>query len=342
MTTVDTQTVTNPTELAERWLAKFDRALGRGDPSAAATLLEQDGIWRDILAFTWDLHTFEGSEQVEAALTESLATTKPKRFQVDYQTPPRYVERAGVEAIEAIFEFDTVVGRGRGVVRLVHDEIDQGDLRAWTLLTSLQELSGFEDHTGERRPRGGLYSNNFGGPNWLDQRTAARQYEDADPDVIIVGGGQAGLGLAARLGQLDVDTLIVDRAQRVGDNWRNRYHSLALHNEVWVTHLPYLPFPPTWPVYVPKDKLANWFEAYVESMEINFWTGTEFVKGEYNSGEQRWSVVLRNLDGTERIMHPKHVVMATGVSGIPNVPAVPGCNIVSAVRRGRRLRTVTS
>ena len=65
--------------------------------------------------------------------------------------------------------------------------------------------------------------------------------------------GQAGLTVAARLTVLGVDTLLVDRFERVGDNWRNRYHSLTLHNEVWVNDLPYMPFPPNWPVYVPKD-----------------------------------------------------------------------------------------
>ena len=92
--------------------------------------------------------------------------------------------------------------------------------------------------------------------------------------MIVVGGGQAGLSIAARLHQLGIDALIVDRHKRIGDNWRTRYHSLTLHNEVHVNHLPYLPFPPTFPVYIPKDKLANWFESYVEALELNFWTGT--------------------------------------------------------------------
>ena len=86
----------------------------------------------------------------------------------------------------------------------------------------------------------------------------------------MVGGGQAGLSIAARLTQLQVDTLIVDREPRIGDNWRKRYHALTLHNQVQVNHLPYMPFPPNWPTYIPKDKLAAWFEAYVESMELNY------------------------------------------------------------------------
>jgi cation diffusion facilitator CzcD-associated flavoprotein CzcO len=92
---------------------------------------------------------------------------------------------------------------------------------------------------------------------------------------------------------------------------------------VQVNHLPYMPFPPNWPVYIPKDKLANWFEAYVESMELNYWTGTEFESGAYDEAEGRWSVVLRRADGSKRVMHPRHVVMATGVSGIPNLPDIP-------------------
>ncbi|MFX6254479.1 NAD(P)/FAD-dependent oxidoreductase, partial [Acinetobacter baumannii] len=77
-------------------------------------------------------------------------------------------------------------------------------------------------------------------------------------------------------------TLIVDREQRIGDNWRKRYHALTLHNQVQVNHLPYMLFPPNWPTYIPKDKLANWFEAYVEAMELNFWTETEFEGGSYD------------------------------------------------------------
>lgn len=177
---------------------------------------------------------------------------------------------------------------------------------------------------GARRPRGDDYAATFGGENWLDRRRVAQEYADSSPEVLVVGGGQGGMSLAARLGQLGVDTLVVDRMQRVGDNWRRRYHSLALHNEVWVCHLPYLPFPPTWPVYVPKDMLADWFEAYARAIELNFRTGTEFVSGTYDERAQRWTVVLKRADGAERILHPGHLVLATGVSGIPKRPDLPG------------------
>jgi len=111
---------------------------------------------------------------------------------------------------------------------------------------------------------------------------------------------------------------------QVGDNWRLRYHALTLHNEVHVNHLPLLPFPPTWPVFIPKDKLANWFETYVDSLELNFWTGTELAGGTWDDKEGCWNVTLRKSDDSQRTMKPRHIIVATGVSGIPIWPDVPG------------------
>jgi len=154
-------------------------------------------------------------------------------------------------------------------------------------------------------------------------KAATPTSEPVETGVLVVGGGQAGLAIAARLTQLGVDTLIVDRWPRIGDNWRRRYHALTLHNQVQVNHLPYMPFPPNWPTYIPKDKLAGWFEAYAEIMDLNFWTGTEFAGGSYDQQAGAWSAALKRTDGTTRQMRPRHIVMATGVSGIPNLPDIP-------------------
>jgi putative flavoprotein involved in K+ transport len=233
------------------------------------------------------------------------------------------VTRAGTEVLEAIFAFESATGRGDGVVHLLPDPGDGDRLRAWTLLTALEELAGFEEHVGKARPTGDSYSRDFRGPNWLDLRQAAAAYEHRNPAALVVGGGQAGLSIAARLTQLDVDTLIVDRHARIGDNWRKRYHALTLHNQVQVNHLPYMPFPPNWPTYIPKDKLAGWFEHYAEAMELNYWTATEFTGGTYDDAAGCWHVELTLADGSTRELHPRHIVMATGVSGIPHVPEIP-------------------
>ncbi len=310
---------------AQNWLKQFEAALQSRDAAAAAGLFLLDGLWRDVLAFTWNLQTQSGHAAIEATLRQTLARTKPGNFRIPpKRTPPRWVTRAGTETIETIFEFETAFGLCHGVVRLVPDPAAPSRLLAWTLVTTLHELRGYEEAFKKRGAEAGDNSRDFGGDNWLDRLNKARRYDDRDPAVLVVGGGQAGLSIAARLNQLGVDTLIVDKHKRVGDNWRKRYHSLTLHNEVYVNHLPYLPFPPTFPVYIPKDKLANWFESYVENLELNFWTGTELAGGSYDEAAKQWRVTLRRSDGSERIIQPRHLVFATGVSSIPSTPDVPG------------------
>ncbi|GAA0569238.1 NAD(P)/FAD-dependent oxidoreductase [Craurococcus roseus] len=307
------------------WLEAFGAALARQDTPAAAGLFLDDAHWRDVLAFTWRLQTVSGAAAIAEALRRTLAEAKPTGFRPHpARTPPRKVVRAGTEATEAFFAFDTASGPAEGVLRLVPDPFAPAGARAWTLLTALAGLRGQGEGSGTPRPAEPDYSRDFGGDNWLDKRGKAHAYADRDPAVIVVGAGQAGLSVAARLGALGVDTLVIDRQARVGDNWRKRYHSLTLHNEVHVNHLPYMPFPPTWPVFIPKDKLANWFEAYAESLELNVWTGTELAGGAYDEAERRWRVTLRRVDGTERTMRPRHLVFATGVSSIPRTPKLPG------------------
>ncbi|MEA2898653.1 MAG: hypothetical protein QOJ84_4268 [Bradyrhizobium sp.] len=308
----------------EHWLAQFESALAKPGGGALESLFHSDSYWRDVLALTWDFRTVNGANAIVSELKAHAGRARPAGFAVDPdRVAPRNVTRAGTPSIEAIFRFETAVGRGTGMLRLVPDASDGNTLKAWTLLTTLDELKGFEEQAGRSRPKGHSYSRDFRGPNWLDLRKSAAEYAGRDPVVLVVGGGQAGLSIAARCKQLQIDTLIVDREARVGDNWRNRYHALTLHNQVQVNHLPYMPFPPNWPTYIPKDKLANWFEAYVDAMELNYWTSTELASGSYDEAEGRWSVVLRRPDGTTRTMHPKHVVLATGVSGIPNLPDIP-------------------
>jgi hypothetical protein len=312
------------TAAVERWLAQFDRALAAPDDALLEKLFQPDSYWRDVLALTWKIQTVAGADAVLRELKAHAGPAKPTGFKIaPRRAGPRRVTRAGTAAIEAIFAFETAQGRGSGVLRLTPDASDGNTLKAWTLLTALDELKGFEEKLGRSRPPGKAYSRDFRGPYWLDLRKAAAEYSDRDPAVLVVGGGQAGLTIAARLTQLGVDTLIVDREPRIGDNWRRRYHALVLHNQVHVNHLPYMPFPPSWPAYIPKDKVAAWFEAYVESMELNYWTGTEFKGGTYDEETKRWSVVFRRADGTTRELHPRHVVMATGVSGIPSLPDIP-------------------
>ncbi|MEO3474459.1 NAD(P)/FAD-dependent oxidoreductase [Roseomonas sp. CAU 1739] len=315
-------TVTATEAPVRAWLADFAAAIEAADATRLAALFAPECHWRDILAFDWDLHTVSGAPAIAERLAGGLGQVAPRHFALAAdRTPPRRVTRAGTEAIEAIFTFETAIGPCNGVVRLVNDD---GAPRAWTLMTALDEIRGHEDPANGRRWQDVDWKRNFGGENWLDRRKKAVAYAEHDPAVLVVGAAQAGLSVAARLGMLGVDTLVVDREKRIGDSWRNRYHALTLHNETRVNHLPYMPFPKSFPVFIPKDMLANWFELYAEAMELNVWTGTSLEGGSWDDAAQCWDVTLMRADGSTRRMRPRHIVMANGVSTTPIMPDLPG------------------
>ena len=307
------------------WLEAFEAALVSRDAARIGALFHEDSHWRDILAFTWDLTSAAGRESVAARLAAAQARTAAHGFHLPRgRKPPRRVTRLGIDSLEAIFEFTTAEGRGAGIIRLSPVPESGDGMKAWLLSTTLEALAGHEEKTGDNRPTGDAYSRNFGGDNWADARRKASAYDDREPAVLVIGAAQAGVSIAARLNQLDVDTLVVEKWPRIGDSWRKRYHSLALHNSIHLNHLPYMEYPPTWPVYIPKDMLGNWFEFYADAMEINCWTDTEFVGGSWNEEAGRWTARLRRSDGTERTVRPRHLVFANGVSSYPMIPDLPG------------------
>ena len=304
-----------------QWLLMFEECVSSAKPDIVRDLFHEDCHWRDLLTLTWQVKTVSGLPNIGSMIQSFTPDTQPYGFRIPQDhAAPRSVIRAGVEVIEAIFSFETRVGRSLGVIRLTPVTKNSDQFKAWSLLTKLEEIKGFEEQLDHKRPSGESYSRDFKGPNWRDLRQIEVSYEERSPSVVVIGAGQAGLSIAARLRQLKVDTLVIEKNERVGDNWRNRYHSLTLHNQVQVNHLPYMPFPPTWPTYIPKDKLAGWFETYVDAMELNVWTNTEVERGQYDDEKQRWSIETKTSDGRQRILKPQHIVMATGVSGIPHLP----------------------
>jgi cation diffusion facilitator CzcD-associated flavoprotein CzcO len=310
---------------AEDWLAAFETALRSRDAARIGALFHHDCHWRDILAFTWHLTPVEGRDNVARRLADEQQRTGACGFHLPpARKPPREVKRLGIDSIEAIFEFETVDGRGAGILRLSLAADHGNAMQAWLLSTTLEALHGHEEKIGANRPTGAAYSRNFGGDNWADMRRKASAYDDREPAVLVIGGAQAGLSIAARLNQVGVDTLVVEQWPRIGDSWRKRYHSLALHNSIHLNHLPYMEFPPTWPKYIPKDMLGNWFEFYADAMEINCWTDTEFVGGTWDETAGCWTARLRRSDGTERVVRPRHLVFANGVSSYPLIPDLPG------------------
>lgn len=304
----------------ETWLAQLNETVANPTPVRVAALFLEDSHWREAAGLGWELVTVSGRENVARDLAAALKRSQARGFAIDpARLPPRVMERAGVRCIEAILRFETAVGRCAGLVRLREDAPSQ----AWTFHTALEEIRGHEEETLRLAREDPVFERNFHGPNWLDRRTERAKFLDREPAVLVVGAGHAGLSVAARLGQLDVDTLVVDREKRAGDNWRLRYHALRLHNTYHSNHLPYLEYPPTWQQYLPKDRVANWLEAYVDFMDIQLWTETDFQGADWDAAAGCWNARVKRADGSVRTLRPRHIIMGTSVSGAPKRPAIP-------------------
>jgi putative flavoprotein involved in K+ transport len=305
---------TEPATAVVTWLAAFDDALTAGDPAAAAALFADDCYWRDLVTFTWNIKTLEG----RAAVTEMLGATLPGVRPGNWRITEGEEPAAGGGVVEAWLDFETAAGRGRGHLRL-------RDGRCWTLLTTLSELKGHEEPRGLSRPKGVQHGANPERTTWLEER----EHETSElgsaeqPYVLIIGGGQGGIALGARLRQLGVPTIIVDKRGRPGDQWRSRYKSLCLHDPVWYDHLPYLKFPDNWPVFSPKDKIADWLESYTRIMELNYWADTEAKHAAYDEATREWTVAVER-EGQPMVLRPAQLVLATGMSGQPSLPSFPG------------------
>ncbi len=307
-----TDSVNSPTQQASQWLAQLAAALGQRDINAALALFADDSYWRDLVSWTWNIKTMEGKDAIRKMLDARLTDTKPSNFVLEGEA----TEADGVT--EAWFTFETGVARGRGHLRL------KGG-KAWTLLTTMTELKGFEERKGERRVKGAEHGVQKGRKSWLEKRQEEVEAlgTTEQPYVVIVGGGQGGIALGARLHRLGVPTIIVEKNEKPGDSWRRRYKSLCLHDPVWYDHLPYLPFPDDWPVFAPKDKIGDWLEMYTKVMELNYWGSTIAKRARYNEAAQEWEVLVERA-GQEITLRPKELVFAMGVSGRPNVPVIPG------------------
>lgn len=313
----------DPVALFSQWLDQFAACLDRGDAKGAARLFASEGHWKDLLALTWEHKIFSGRDEIAESLSRVLGEMEPRNLRPAASRPaPVARRRSREDVVEGYFDFDTNVGRATAFARLLLT--DHGPV-AWIMLTTLQELRGFEEQVGGRRPSGDGGSADGDGRNWLDERRESRAFADREPEVIVVGAGHAGVAAAARLRQLGVDTLVVEKKPRVGDVWRDRYHSLTLHNEINANHLPYMPYPSSWPLWLSKDQLALWLEIYAECMDLNVWTSTELCSASYSEEDRLWTVSLRLENGEVAQKHCRHIVVATGITGsIPNRPELPG------------------
>ena len=304
----------SPRTQTERWLSDFNAALADQNIARAGDLFEPHALWRDLVSFTWNIHTADGRNAIEHMLRTTLSHVRPGGFRIVAQP----TIKDGV--VEAQLSFATSAGSGLAMLRL-------RDGRCWTLFTTLRQLHGHEEKTAANANRelGISHGAVRGRVPWQAQR--ARELEELGnkqrPYCLVVGAGQGGLALGARLRRLGVPTVIVEKNARPGDSWRNRYNTLCLHDPVWYDHLPYLPFPEHWPIFSPKDQLGDWLEMYANIMDLNVWCNTTCIGASFDEEHSHWNVTLEQ-DGHQRHLQPTHFILATGMSGAPHVPHITG------------------
>ncbi|KAF5389572.1 hypothetical protein D9757_004106 [Collybiopsis confluens] len=307
--------------IASEWFGKFAATAEASDVEGVAQLFMSESYWRDMLALTWDFRTFTGIDDIKKFLSDRLSLSQLKSFRLRDEFLELQQPFPDLAWISFIFDFEVGdVGIASGIGRLVPQA--DGSWKANSVFTNLEGLQGFPERTGPNRdpePNHGL---------WAAQRQREIAFEDKEPTVLIIGGGQSGLEVAARLKMLDVPTLVVEKNPRIGDNWRNRYRALCLHDPVWYDHMAYLPFPSSWPTFAPAAKLAGWLEFYADTLELNVWTSCEAKKAE-QTANGTWTVSLIFSNGKERTFNNlHHVVFATGLSGNqPNMPSYAGTEL---------------
>ncbi|KAJ6605473.1 hypothetical protein DFH09DRAFT_1242201 [Mycena vulgaris] len=302
-------------QVAVDWISSFASCVEAGDTPGLMALFIQESHWRDMLVLTWDFRSFHGAPRIKKFLEDRLIRTHVTNICVQDQFTALERPYPDIAWIRILSTFQTDVGLASGTVRLV----PQGNRswKAYCMYTNLEDLKGFPEQIGSLRN---------GAPNhgkWSEERRNAMSFDEEDPTVLVIGGGHSGLDIAARLKYLDVRTLVIEKNERIGDNWRNRYDALCLHDPVWFDHMPYMPFPPTWPVYTPALKLANWLEHYAEALELNVWTSSIVVSARQDSSGA-WNVVVHR-SGKERAFKVRHLIFATGIgAGEGSIPSYPG------------------
>jgi putative flavoprotein involved in K+ transport len=238
---------TAPNARVAAFLGKFDAALGAGDVNAAVAMFGADSYWRDLVAFTWNIKTMEGRDQVRDMLVGCLKRVKPRDWRV--AAGESATEAGGV--LEAWISFETELARGYGLI-LIKDGL------IWTLLTTMAELMGHEEKAGFTRALGARHGVNPGAKTWKELRDEEAEQLGYDPALRANRWRRSGRHRTWRAPEATRRAHDhAERNERAGDSWRKRYKSLCLHDPVWYDHLPYIDFPKNWPVFSPKDKIGK-------------------------------------------------------------------------------------
>jgi putative flavoprotein involved in K+ transport len=136
-------------------------------------------------------------------------------------------------------------------------------------------------------------------------------------EAVVVGAGPAGLATAAVLRQRGVDTLVIERSDRVGVSWTRHYDRLHLHTVRWLSNLPGLRFSRRHGRWVSRDGVIAYLDRYARHHQLEILFGTELTAVERDGA--RW-----RLETSAGPVVADNVVVATGYNHTPFMPDFPG------------------
>ncbi|KAF2014260.1 FAD/NAD(P)-binding domain-containing protein [Aaosphaeria arxii CBS 175.79] len=296
---------------ADNILSRLSKCMGEGDAQGFADMFLDYGVWRDKLSYTWDYRTFNFKSAIFKAASDLFPRTRTTNFRFLRPDPKVLRPYPDFAQLQLIASFDTELVNASAVINCV---LTKEGWRIYTMHTVAEKLTQFP----EIPPTDGHMT---GAVSWETQR--AMDIDSANPEILIIGGGQNGLALAARCKALGMNCLIIEKDEAIGDVWKKRYEYLSLHFPHWADDLPYFPYPKHWPTYTPAQKQGLYMEWYSSALELNIWCKSTVAKAEQDE-TGGWTVVV-NKEGKEtRTLRPKHVVMATSLCGAPSTPVIPG------------------
>ncbi|KAF5345198.1 hypothetical protein D9758_009716 [Tetrapyrgos nigripes] len=309
----------SPKDISSKWLKDFGSFLQTADVEGVASCFRPDGWLRDILIFSWNNRSLCGPEKITQYLKDSnLKAETCTSFELDER--PYLSAQFGpigpaATGVSFGFRFVTPIAFGKGFAHLTEQDGSNG-WKALSVVVTMDDLIGYE----EAGPDLGFYGGHT--LSWSDVYEERRRSLESDPHVLIVGGGQNGLNVAARFHKMNIPTLVVEQNARVGDNWRKRYPTLSLHTPKSHHPMLYQPFPENWPIFTPRDKLADWLEQYATSQDLIIWNNSHpMPTPSYDYSQRKWTVVI-NRAGQHVTLHPRHIVLAAGTLGHPRIPHI--------------------
>ncbi|WP_448118550.1 flavin-containing monooxygenase [Pseudomonas serbica] len=137
-------------------------------------------------------------------------------------------------------------------------------------------------------------------------------------DTLIVGAGQAGVAMSEHLSKLGVPHLVLER-NRIAERWRTgRWDSLVANGPAWHDRFPGLEFDDISPDgFAPKERVADYFEAYARKFKAPIRTGVEVQKVERNVGRPGFTI-----ETSQGVIEASRVVAATGPFQRPVIPPI--------------------